>query len=258
VFRPQHLSIRFGTIDVEMALLATLVAGISLAVFSLAADPGAITGQIHDVTGAAVPGAGISLRSGRTGETIQVKTDNAGSYDLRGLESDDYTMKITSPGFTSITVKSIILSNGELKVIPPLELSISPIACGGGPVLDYLRFLPLGGLDGNLGGSVRVDLGSTVGNTPPIVGAQVSLLCTRGGICGTTRTDSSGRFIFMNISPRSYALRFSHPGYYNAEVSGYQVKGGREIVYDPVYLERCPQGNCVRKQRPNKPLALCE
>jgi hypothetical protein len=56
-------------------------------------------------------------------------------------------------------VKPISLSDGELKVMPPLDLSVSSSGCAGGPVLDYLRFLPSTLFDGNLGGSVKVELG---------------------------------------------------------------------------------------------------
>jgi hypothetical protein len=241
-----------------MFLFRALVVSVSLPLFPLAANPGAITGQIQDVTSAVIPGVGVTLRSERTGKTVLVKTDGMGRYDLRDLPGDDYTMKIEAPGFHSIIVKSLSLSDGELRVIPTFELSVSPTGCAGGPVLDYLRFLPLSSMDGYLGGRVRVDLGATVGNSPPVAEATVSLVCDDGRICGTTRTDSDGRYVFTSLSPQTYGLRFSHAGFYTKEETGYEVRNGREMSYYPVYLERCPLGYCFPKLRPKKPLVVCE
>jgi Carboxypeptidase regulatory-like domain len=136
---------------------------------------------------------------------------------------------LLSPGFQSLTVKSIQIVEGELKSVPDLRLKIGD--CGGHAVRDYIRFLPWGVRVGNLGGSVRLDQGPLVGKSPPIAGADVTLICGLGTACGATKTDSNGDFIFKNLPPGSLSVRVNLEGFYPINEHDYTVEEGLESIY---------------------------
>ena len=55
-----------------------------------------------------------------------------GVYHFSGLPTDEYTLKLFSPGFKSLTVKSIHILESEQKSIPTLQLEVGSMAdCGG-------------------------------------------------------------------------------------------------------------------------------
>ena len=56
----------------------------------------------------------------------------------------------------------------------------------------------------------------------------------------------------------NHAIGASHVGFYAEMRSGYLTHHGRERVYSPLYLERCPKGNCDPAKRAKKPLVICE
>src|SRR5665811_2377229 len=110
-----------------------------------------------------------------------------------------------APGFELLTIKSIHLSPGEQRSLPDLELSIGR-TCGGGAVLDYMRLLTPSGDGGNVGGTVRLDYGPLVGNSPSVNAAEVVLLCGGRTPCGATRTDAQGHFLFSNVASGEHAI----------------------------------------------------
>ena len=215
-----------------------------------------ITGRVTDFSGAVIPAAQAELRSESKPEIfLRGTTDTSGVYILNGLIGGDYTLRLISPGFAPLTLMSIHIANGEHSSLPNLQLSVS--ACGSGPVLDYLRILKSAREVGDIGGSVRLDLGRMEGERPPIREARVALVCGRSP-CRTTATDSQGRFLFKDVLPGEYAISVSHAGSYTKTESGYAVQHARELIYYPIYLERCFRGNCDPARRPKKPLMICE
>ena len=124
-----------------------------------------LTGKVKDITGAGVSGTQAELLS----ETVfdrrfRTSADPTGAYHFSGLPTDEYTLKLLSPGFKSLTVKSIHILESEQKSLPTLQLQVGSLAdCGGHAVLDYIRFLPSADHFGNLGGSIRIDQGTDGG-----------------------------------------------------------------------------------------------
>jgi hypothetical protein len=178
-------------------------------------------------------------------------------YRLPGLPAGEYDLKLSQPGFRWSTIKSIHILGGEQKSVPDVRLAIG--GCDTGPVLDYIRFLSSGDPVGNLGGTVRLDEGPLVGNSKPIVGAIVTLLCFAGNkACGQTTTDSDGAFLFKALPPRDFSVQVTSPGFYPLNSPDYRVDERIESIYSSIYIERCPQGNCDPKLRPPKPLVHCE
>jgi hypothetical protein len=205
-----------------------------------------------------IAGTKVELRSEKASErAYRVEADGSGVYRFSGLTADDYILKLSSPGFKWLTVKSIRLSDGEQRSMPPLELEVGG-ACGGDPGFEYFRFLPTGGRMGSLGGSIRLDQGMMAGKSPPVAGAEVTLICSGGMVCRVTQSDSNGEFIFKSLPPGMFSLRINRAGFYPLEEHGFAVKEGRELIYSSVYIERCPEENCDPKLRPKKPLGICE
>jgi Carboxypeptidase regulatory-like domain len=218
-----------------------------------------LTGRVKDITGGGVSGAQAELRSETvSGRSFRTSADASGLYNFSGLPKDEYTLKLVSSGFKSLTVKSIRVLENEQKSLPALQLEVGLMAdCGGHAVLDYIRFLPSENHLGNLSGRIRVDQGPVV-ESPPVVGADVTLMCSTGRVCGATKTDSDGAFMFKALPPGSLSVRVNRTGFYLLNEPGYTIEEGLESVYGPIYIERCPLGNCDPRLRPKKPLATCE
>lgn len=93
-----------------------------------------ITGRVQDVTGAVVAGVRTELRpeSDEIRVLTTTNTDAFGSFNIGNLTEGNYVLRLMSPGFKWLTIKSIYLSEGEHKALPTLELSIGEMAsCGG-------------------------------------------------------------------------------------------------------------------------------
>lgn len=93
---------------------------------------------------------------------------------------------------------------------------------------------------------------------PPAVSARVTLICETGKVCGATKTDSKGAFLFRGIDSGVYDVVVKHAGYYPLRVSRVEVEENREMIYGSFDIERCFKDNCDPRLRPKKPLVVCE
>ena len=77
---------------------------------------GQITGDLQvnvsDQSGAAVAGATVSVRSVGTGITREGTTDGTGQYRVAQLENGQYEVKVSHPGFTTVTQFAQVSSGG--------------------------------------------------------------------------------------------------------------------------------------------------
>src|ERR1700740_2727914 len=62
---------------------------------------GDIAGTVTDPSGAAVPGATVTVTSRASGATKTLTTNGAGSYRMPLLEPGDYTLVVKATGFES-------------------------------------------------------------------------------------------------------------------------------------------------------------
>jgi hypothetical protein len=109
----------------ESGIAVALAATISLLPSPAAAQAlyGTVTGTIADGTGAAVPGATVTIRNEDTGLEISGVTDGTGTYTLRNVAGGTYTLKASLTGFKEfvqtgvpITAGGIVRINGRLEI----------------------------------------------------------------------------------------------------------------------------------------------
>ena len=84
---------------------------------------GSLTGAISDSSGAAVPGATVTIRNEDTGLELSATTDPTGTYTIRNIAGGTYTLKAALQGFKEfvqtaipITAGGIVRINGQLEV----------------------------------------------------------------------------------------------------------------------------------------------
>ncbi len=84
---------------------------------------GSITGTVTDTTGAAVPGATVTITQIDTNAVHTVATSDAGTYTVTQLPPGHYTVKIDKPAFKSFKQTSITLQIDQTVQISP-QLSV--------------------------------------------------------------------------------------------------------------------------------------
>jgi len=215
-----------------------------------------LAGIVIDIAGARIPRASVELQSGIS--KFQVQTDDYGGYQFSNLPPGEYSLTLQALGFYRLTVKPISLSVREQKRIPELMLDVSASGCGT-PFPPAFKLLAGSTTVGGLTGSV-VLYGSSA---EPLSGVEVTLVCRTFTPCASTKTDAQGFFSFAALSPGEYGLSFLREGFYPDRASAYsvRVKADLESDYGPVFLERCPNGNCDPNLRPPQPpakIVVCE
>jgi hypothetical protein len=216
----------------------------AILVVAFSAPAASLTGTVVDETGASIAHAALELDSGAN--KFQVLADDTGIYKFSNLPAGEYTLKVRGLGFHSRTVKSIRLSKREPNRLLDIPLDVASIS---GRSVDRILLVPESTF-GSLSGNVE----------PPARGVEVTLICRTFSVCKSTKTDFRGRFTFEMLSPGVYGLNYHRAGFYPDNATGYEysVIGGWKSVYSSVRLQRCPNGNCDPKLRPQRPVEICE
>jgi len=76
-------------------------------------DLATITGNIIDPTGAAVPGAKVTVTETATGLSYSLTTDQAGVYVRPALKPGTYTVQVEANGFKTSTQTGVLLTAGD-------------------------------------------------------------------------------------------------------------------------------------------------
>lgn len=109
----------------ESGIAVALAATIWLLPTTAAAQAlyGSMTGTILDGTGAAVPGAAVSIKDEATGLALSAVTDSAGTYTIRNITGGTYTLRASLQGFKEfvqtgipVTAGGIVRINGHLEI----------------------------------------------------------------------------------------------------------------------------------------------
>jgi hypothetical protein len=77
------------------------------------AGTGSIQGSVKDSTGAAIPGATVTLKEQNTGTTRTVTSSSDGLYSLPNVNIGTYSLTVASTGFQTYTQKDIVLEVGS-------------------------------------------------------------------------------------------------------------------------------------------------
>src|SRR5215469_236232 len=110
----------------NLAKSCTLFVCLVLAISPVAVgqNTGSLRGQVTDPSGAAVPGATVTL----TGPANTVKvasTDAGGSYIIVGLPGGQYTIRVSAPGFTLFEKTNLDLTTGRGSTLDvPLSVAV--------------------------------------------------------------------------------------------------------------------------------------
>jgi hypothetical protein len=82
-----------------LILLLPFLSGSAFAQF----DTAVVVGTVTDVSGAAVPGADVTLRNTALGVSQVKKTSSSGDYEFPGIQIGSYVVTVTAPGFSPVT-----------------------------------------------------------------------------------------------------------------------------------------------------------
>jgi outer membrane receptor protein involved in Fe transport len=107
------------TLAVSLVSGSLLLATGSFVLNELASDVNAQTtgatlaGLVTDPSGAAVPGAHLTLQNTGTGAKHQLDSNGSGEYTLTALPPGDYSLNVARPGFRSYQQQGIVLTVSE-------------------------------------------------------------------------------------------------------------------------------------------------
>ena len=100
-----------------------------LAPYSLWAQSisGTILGSVQDTTGAAVPGASVTIVNSETDLTRTVTTNSTGEYDVPSLPPGTYNISVEMKGFKKVSLSGVRL-NVDQKARVDLKLEVGDLA----------------------------------------------------------------------------------------------------------------------------------
>src|SRR5215210_6364663 len=106
------------------------IAGVLAAMIGLLPAPaaaqalyGSVTGVVADDSGAAIPGASVTIKNEDTGLELSTTTDGSGTYTIRNITGGTYTLRAALQGFKEfvqtgipVTAGGIVRINGRLEI----------------------------------------------------------------------------------------------------------------------------------------------
>ncbi len=88
---------------------------------------GTITGTVADQTGAAIPGAEVSLVNVQTSQSRQVKTGGAGDFVFTQILPGTFRLSVTAKGFKRYEQTGLVLSATERLVVGTMALEVGDL-----------------------------------------------------------------------------------------------------------------------------------
>src|ERR1035437_4415346 len=88
------------------------------------ATNGSLTGQVSDPSGAAIPGATVTLTNVDTNYPQKATGDSVGVYLFKLVPPGNYTLAIETSGFASYNQKGIVI-NANMNATQNVHLSIA-------------------------------------------------------------------------------------------------------------------------------------
>src|SRR5271169_3039173 len=89
--------------------LGIITFALCIATIAGAQENATITGQVTDPSGAAVPGAAITVVRASTGQVRTTQSSGAGFFEISGLAVGTYNLKAVAPGFKTYDKTGIVV-----------------------------------------------------------------------------------------------------------------------------------------------------
>ena len=86
---------------------------------------GSISGTVVDPSGAAIPGAKVTLTSEQTKVSSTATSNSAGNFVFTALMPDTYDLAITAVGFATWEENGIVLNSQESRAVPNIALHVA-------------------------------------------------------------------------------------------------------------------------------------
>jgi hypothetical protein len=243
-----HRGLAFAAMPRWQHNVRLIVCG-ALAAFGVAQQNAELRGTIVGAGRSPVSSFQVVLRG--PGVERTAGSDGLGNYHFSGLLEGVYEVAIVAGGFYSLTVNNVSLHRGQLLKLPPVELIVEGIDCGG-RLPRYLRYLGVPNrTTGALGGMVVDDRHHAIDS------ARIALFLPESGIVNSATTDRAGYFSLTGIPVRSnYRIEIVRGGYYTEQFTDFQIQAGYETVYN-LDLQPCSAGGCQPSLRPVRVLPSC-
>ena len=181
---------------------------------------GVIQGEVHDATGAVLPGVDVEARNVDTNLALTRVTDANGRFVFLQLQPGRYRVSFTLAGFTTVVQENVTLTVGQAVNLTP-ELAVSTVQ-------ETVTVSGTAGVE-TTRAAVANTLNTTTVETTPILGRKFEdLLTLTPGVSivqgpdGDSITFAGQRGIFNNISLDG--------GDYNNGFFGEQVGGQRAAI----------------------------
>jgi hypothetical protein len=178
---------------------------------------GTILGNVHDSSGAVIPGATVTLINSGTSSKRESASDGSGNFTFSNIDVGKYSLEVTASGFEKFSVPEIVLTARESRRI---EAALQPGASTSTvTVVEQLQNVittDVSNLAATKLGEELVDLpvaiySRSTGSTSPI-----STLTTEAGV----QTDDSGNLSVMGTTPALLSVTVDGISSVGVEYSG--------------------------------------
>jgi hypothetical protein len=174
-----------------------------------------LKGLLVDQSGAALPGASISLYSKH--KTVKVTSDEMGRFEFSDLPPGTYRLEAQHMGFETAKVQPIHIKQGTPEA-PPLTITMQVGAIGECGELSSVSYEERKPGDAPLVGTMQPTPRAAEPNVHwpyvPFTQATIQLLIASSKqVVTSTHPDDHGRFQFPKIAIGEYVLRAKYEGY---------------------------------------------
>lgn len=218
------------------------------------AETGSIQGQVVDPAGAVIANADVVLRIKGDSNPLQTtRTDWPGHFRLTGVPAETYELLVSAAGFNRHSESTKVTEGQEID-LPPISLSIAPIAgCGPPPLAPPTIY-------SDSINSGEAELYGTVAGVSDefIARVQVFLLPINDGRRATMVSGPDGSFYFSGIAPGVYRLRATRRGYADFVIDRLELNAGQRIhIIEPLEMLDCLKGFRCEPNRKVHIIELC-
>jgi Carboxypeptidase regulatory-like domain len=98
-----------------------------LAPIALSQITGSLSGKVHDVSGALVPGAKVTLVDEKSGAKRGTVSNGEGLFIINAVQPDTYDLLVTAKGFETYKVTGIEMHPGDAKTVATIQLKVGEL-----------------------------------------------------------------------------------------------------------------------------------